>query len=310
LIPGNLGELEALHRRGVIGFKAFMSNSGIEDFPAVDDHTLLEGMRIAAGLGQIVAVHAENDAITGGRAREAVRAGKTSARDYLASRPVVAEMEAIQRAILLAGETNCKLHIVHVSSGRGVELVLDAQRQGVDLSCETCPHYLVLTEQDVERIGAAAKCAPPPRNNIERDHLWSLVLGDRLPMIASDHSPSPLEMKQGEDFFAIWGGIAGCQSTLALMLTEGHHRRGMPLPQITAVTSYNTAQRFGLPNKGRVAVGYDADLALVDVDAEYVLNADDLRYRHKISPYVGMTLRGHVKHTIVGGKIVHEDQHG
>lgn len=310
LIPGNLGELEALHRRGVIGFKAFMSNSGIEDFPAVDDHTLLEGMRIAAGLGQIVAVHAENDAITGGRAREAVRAGKTSARDYLASRPVVAELEAIQRAILLAGETNCKLHIVHVSSGRGVELVLDAQRQGVDVSCETCPHYLVLTEQDVERIGAAAKCAPPPRNNIERDHLWSLVLGDRLPMIASDHSPSPLEMKQGEDFFAIWGGIAGCQSTLALMLTEGHHRRGMPLPQISAVTSYNAAQRFGLPNKGRVAVGYDADLALVDVDAEYVLNAEDLRYRHKISPYVGMTLRGHVKHTIVGGKIVHEDQHG
>ncbi|HEX2619958.1 MAG TPA: amidohydrolase family protein, partial [Phototrophicaceae bacterium] len=143
LIPGNLDQLEALYERGTIGFKAFMSNSGIDDFPTVDDYTLLEGMRIAASLGSIVAVHAENDTITQVCAQSALHAGHLSVRDYLDSRPVIAELEAIQRAIMFAGETGCKLHIVHVSTGRGVELVLAGQKQGVDVSCETCPHYLV-----------------------------------------------------------------------------------------------------------------------------------------------------------------------
>ncbi|HLZ56213.1 MAG TPA: amidohydrolase family protein, partial [Ktedonosporobacter sp.] len=142
LVPGNLDRLDELAARGVIGFKAFMSNSGIEDFEAADDLTLYEGMARAAKLGSIVAVHAENDQITSTLARRAQHEGRTGVRNYLASRPVIAELEAIQRAILFAEETGCHLHIVHVSTGRGVSLVAAARDRGVDVSCETCPHYL------------------------------------------------------------------------------------------------------------------------------------------------------------------------
>lgn len=307
LIPSNLQNLEALHARGVIGFKAFMSNSGIDEFPAVDDHTLMAGMRTAARLGSLVAVHAESDTITSERAAEAVRAGKVSARDYLDSRPAVAELEAIYRAIFLAGAAGCKLHIVHTSTARGVDTVLSARRQGVDVTCETCPHYLVLTDEDVERLGAVAKCAPPLRPRDEQEALWSLLLAGDIPVIASDHSPSPPEMKQGNNFFAIWGGIAGCQSTLPLLLTEGYHKRGISLQQIAAVTSANAAARFGLDSKGRITPGADADLTLVDLHARYTLTADDLLYRHKISPYIGREMTGRVVRTLVAGRTVYAD---
>jgi allantoinase len=305
LIPGNLDALPELHERGVIGFKAFMSNSGIDEFPAADDHTLLEGMRLAAGLGQIVAVHAENDGITSARSQIAIQSGQLSIRDYLNSRPVIAELEAIQRALLFAAETGCKLHIVHVSTGHGVKLVLAAQQQGIDVSCETCPHYLVLTEDDLERLGAVAKCAPPLRPTTDQEALWSLLLAGKLPIIASDHSPAPLSMKQDSNFFSIWGGIAGCQSTLPLLLTEGYHRRGMTLPQIAAVTSANTAQRFGLVGKGFITPGMDADLTLIDLNARYTLTAADLHYRHPISPYIGREFTGQIVRTIVNGQTVY-----
>ena len=160
LVPGNLDHLDELAERGVVGFKAFMSASGIDDFAASDDLTLYEGMARAARLGRIVAVHAENDAITRALAERAIAEGRTGIRDYLASRPIVAELEAISRAILFAEETGCALHVVHVSTGRGVALVAEARARGVDVTCETCPHYLVLTEEDVERIGPARQVRP------------------------------------------------------------------------------------------------------------------------------------------------------
>ncbi|MDZ4717130.1 MAG: allantoinase AllB, partial [Roseiflexaceae bacterium] len=221
LVPGNLAELDGLAERGVIGFKAFMSTSGTSDFAAADDLTLYEGMRRAASLGKIVAVHAENDTITTELARRAIADGRLGVRDYLASRPIIAELEAIGRAIVLASETGCALHIVHVSTGRGIALVAEAQARGIDVSCETCPHYLILTDADVERIGALAKCAPPLRTAEHVDALWQHVHNGNVPMISSDHSPAPADMKIGENFFAIWGGISGCQSTLSLLLTEG-----------------------------------------------------------------------------------------
>lgn len=305
LTPTNLDDMAGLSERGVIGFKAFMSRSGTDDFQSVDDDTLYRGMQIAQKLGKIVAVHAENDSLTYGLAQQAIQAGRTGIRDYLESRPAVAEWEAIQRAILFAEETGCALHIVHVSTGRGVELVLDAQARDVDVTCETCPHYLVLTDDDVERLGAVAKCAPPLRDVGEQAVLWHLLLNDQLPIIASDHSPAPMDMKQGDDFFAIWGGIASCQSTLSLMLTYGYHQRGMSLQKIAEVTSYNVAQRFSLSTKGLIAEGMDADFTLVDVDAQYRLTADDLAYKHQVSPYVGMDLHGKVHKTWVGGKQVY-----
>ncbi len=307
LVPGNIEELDELAARGAIGFKAFMSRSGTDDFQSVDDLTLYEGMERAAQLGRIVAVHAENDQITAARSRRAISEGKTSVRDYLASRPIVAELEAIERAILFARETGCRLHIVHVSTGRGVGLVTEARTAGVDVTCETCPHYLVLTEDDVERLGAIAKCAPPLRSSAEQEQLWALLGDGHLPMIASDHSPSPPHMKQGDDFFRIWGGISGCQSTLELLATAVYNRPNVSLARIAAATSAFVAQRFDItPRKGRLTPGADADLALIDLDDEWTLQSDDLLYRHQHSPYVGQRLRGRVVQTLVRGHTVWE----
>ena len=308
LVPGNLNDLEELTARGVIGFKAFMSNSGIDDFQSVDDYTLYEGMCRAARLGRIVAVHAESDAITGALAQQAVSAGRTCPRDYLRSRPIVAELEAIARAILLADETGCSLHIVHVSTGRGVALVAEARSRGVDVSCETCPHYLVLAEDDLERLGAVAKCAPPLRPQAEQDALWEHLRNGTLPMVASDHSPSPASMKTGDDYFRIWGGISGCQHTLHLLITEGHIQRDLPLATIARATSAFIADRFGLaPHKGRIALGADADLALVDLAPTSTISPSDLHYRHQHSPYVGRSVRGRVVRMLVRGATVYRD---
>lgn len=308
LTPDNLDTLGELAERGVIGFKAFMSNSGIDDFHAADDLTLYEGMRRAARLGRIVAVHAESDALTAALARRALAEGRVGVRDYLASRPVVAELEAIGRAILYAGETGCALHIVHVSSGRGVALVAEARARGVDVSCETCAHYLALTDEDAERIGALAKCAPPLRGRDEQAALWQLLLDGTLPMVTSDHSPAPASMKTGDDFFKIWGGISGCQSLLAVLLTEGHARRRLPLATVAASTAGYVAQRFGLaPRKGRIAEGADADLALVDMRQRYRLDAADLQYRHRHSPYVGREFHGRVVRTLLRGATIFRD---
>lgn len=308
LVPGNIERLDELAERGVIGFKAFMSNSGIDDFQAADDLTLYEGMRRAAHLRRIVAVHAENDGITSALAQRARQEGRTGVRDYLASRPVVAELEAIGRAILFAEETGCALHIVHVSTGRGVALVAAARSRGIDVTCETCPHYLALTEEDVERIGAVAKCAPPVRSAEEQAALWEALRAGDIPIVASDHSPSPPEMKSGTDFFAIWGGISGCQTLLNVLLTDGWERRNVPLSTLAAVTSVNVARRFGLrPAKGRIEPGADADLALVDLSGSHVLHSSDLLYRHQHSPYVGRTLRGRVVATLLRGTTIYRD---
>ncbi len=308
LVPGDLDRLDELAGRGVIGFKAFMSSSGIDDFPAVDDLTLYEGMARAAHLRSIVAVHAENDQITGLRARRAVARGQISARDYVKSRPVVAELEAIERAILFASETSCALHIVHVTSGRGVNLVAAARLKGVDVSCETCPHYLVLTAEDLDTLGSVAKCAPPLRSRAEQDALWQHLRDGSLPMVASDHSPAPAALKTDPNFFKVWGGISGCQSTLQLLLTEGYERRNLPLTMIAALTAGYVAQRFRLtPRKGRLEVGADADLALVDLRDRTILQATDLLYRHRHSPYVGRQLRGRVVRTLVRGITVFQD---
>jgi allantoinase len=302
LVPGNVGALDALAERGVVGFKAFMSTSGVDDFERADELTLYEGMRAAARLGLPVAVHAESDAITAGLARRAIAEGRTAIRDYLDSRPAVAELEAIATAIALAQDTRAALHVVHVSTGRGVALVAEARARGVDVSCETCPHYLVLSDEDAERIGVLAKCAPPLRPASESEALWEALRDGSLPMVASDHSPSPPELKAG-DAFAAWGGISGCQSLLPILLTEDR----LPLGSVGSAVSGFPAERLRLRGKGRIAPGADADLALVDLSAEHVLRADDLFYRHPHSPFVGRTLRARVVRTLVRGRTVFAD---
>jgi allantoinase len=304
LTPVNLDRMEELAARGVIGFKAFMSNSGIDDFPAADDATLLAGMDRAAALRLPVAVHAENDAITAALAAQAIARGRIGARDYLASRPAVAEIEAIARAILFAEGTGCSLHVVHVSTGRGIALIAEARARGVDVSAETCPHYLLLDEDDLNRLGAIAKCAPPLRPRRDVDSLWDAMARGEIDVIASDHSPAPAEMKSGDDFFRIWGGVSGCQSLVTSLLSAGHRERGVPLAAIAALVAGNPAKRFRLPRKGQIASGCDADLTLVDLHDRFTLRPEHLRYRHRHSPFVGMTFAAKPRRTMVRGQTV------
>ncbi len=307
LVPGNLEALPELAACGVIGFKAFMSNSGLEEFGAADDLTLLEGMRVSASLGLPVAVHAESDAITGALSGRLKALGKTSISDYLESRPVIAELEAISRAILFAQETGCALHLVHVSSGRGVVLASEARARGANVTIETCPHYLAFTDEDLERLGAPAKCAPPLRSKLEQELLWQQVLKGQVDMIGSDHSPAPPSMKTSPDFFAIWGGISGVQSSLNVLFTQGFRARGLSLSQISSLVSANPAKRFRLASKGKLELGFDADLVLLDLNASFVLSPQMLEYRHKQSPYLGQEFKGVVKRTMSRGQTVFLD---
>ena len=308
LTPVNLGQMGELAGRGVIGFKAFMCNSGIEDFLAADDTTLRDGMLRAAVLGLPVAVHAEDEATTSRLTARARAAGETSVEAYLTSRPAEAELTAIARAIELAEETGCELYVVHISTAAGVKLVRAAATRGVPVRAETCPHYLLFTADDLAACGASLKCSPPMRRATERAALVDLVQGGLVDILASDHSPSPPEMKSHDDFFQIWGGISGCQSLLSASLSaaEGAGASGN-LALVTELLARNPAALLRQPRKGDIRAGMDADFVLVDLEKEHSLAESDLRYRHPVSPYVGYPLRGRPVRTFLRGAAIAQD---
>jgi allantoinase len=280
LVPGNLDQLAPLVKRGAMGFKAFMCPSGIDEFPASDERTLLEGMARIAELDSILLVHAEDPFLL------TEPAGPTAA-DFIRSRPPEAEVEAIETAIGLAEETGCRLHIVHVSTPEGARMIETASGRGVDVSGETCPHYMLYVDKDLERIGGTAKCAPPFR-------------AEPMPLqwiIVSDHSPSTHDLKQGDDFGNIWGGISGCQSTRQLLLAQDQ----IELYTITMVTSSNIAMRFRIEGKGQMRTGYDADLWLVDLSHEDVVRREDLLYKNRFSAHEGQKIRGRTVRTLARG---------
>lgn len=313
LVPGNLEQLEPLAKQGVVGYKAFLSAAGGKQegaFREVDDATLYAGMAEIARLGKILALHAESEQIVSAMTAHMTASGRVSALDYARSRPVYAEVEAVKRALFYAAQTGCALHFVHISTPEAVEEIRLARLAGQDVTLETCPHYLVLTEDDMTGIGPLAKCAPPLRSGKEQEGLWQALGRGEIDMITSDHSPCPPDMKEASSWFEIWGGISGAQSSLELLLGEGHVRRGLPLPLLCRALSTHPAERFGLhPRKGEIAVGADADVALVEF-APYVLERGHLFDRHKQSPYAGRTLDCRVKQTVLRGKVVYEKTRG
>lgn len=306
LTPVNLGLMEELADLGVVGFKAFMSDSGISDFPRADADTLKKGMQQAARRGLPVAVHAEDQLLTATLTQNLRSAGKKDWKDYLESRPVEAELIAIRTALELAGETGCRLHIVHVSSPEGIELIADSRQKGVDVSAETCPHYLLLTKRDLEKLGAPAKCAPPLRDEGRCSALRSLVRAGMIDTLGSDHSPAPPEMKISPDAFSVWGGISGCQHGLALVLAELFRTDGVDgLRRFAAMTAAKVAERFNLDAKGSIAVGFPADLVLIAFGEGSEITSESLCYRHKMSPYVGKLLRAQVRRTWLRGQQIY-----
>jgi allantoinase len=303
LTPRNLDRLGELAECGVIGFKAFMSNSGIDDFLACDDQSLYEGMAAAAKLNLPVAVHAESEAITSALTARMLAHGKTTACDYLDSRPVIAELEAIQRVLLFAKLTGCRVHVVHISTRHGIELLRRYAREfEVDATCETCPHYLLLNEDDVTQQGAVAKCAPPLRSKHESADLLEALNEGLVDTVGSDHSPAPPDMKTSTNFFEVWGGISGVQVTLRSLLTLG-----VPAPRIAAVLAANVAARFRLRNKGLLEIGNDADIAIVDSGSMSSLTREELLDRHKLSPYLGREFRGRIERTLLRGRTIFAD---
>ena len=305
LVPGNLDQLAALHACGVVGYKAFMSNSGIDEFARSDHATLRAGMKIIAGLpGMCLAVHAEDEALTAQLGAEARVAGRGAPRDFAASRPIEAELRAIRDVLELAGETGCPLHIVHVSCAEGLALVAAAKARGVDVTAETCPHYLTLTVDDLERLGALAKCAPPLREAGDREALWAALARGEVDTIGSDHSPCSPDMKSGRPFAEAWGGISGVQHSVPLLYSEAE-ARGVPFARIADLLAAAPARRFGLgPDAGVLRVGAPADLCLLVPTGGAVIGREELRDRHRHSPYVGRPLTWAVARTWVDGREV------
>ena len=312
MVPENLADLPALAQRGVVGFKAFMSDSGIDDFHRVPDGVLAIGLKVTARLSALVGVHAESQEMVERTTREIREEGRVDRLAWCHSRPAAAEVEAIKRLLVCmrgAGK-GVRAHVVHVSCAAGLAEVDAARNNGVAITAETCPHYLAFTEHDFERIGPALKCAPPLRDAATQDTLWEALLAGEVDLIGSDHSPCLAEDKEkgDDDIWRAWGGVSGIQATLPVLMTEGFHARGLSLERIAYLTATSPAQLFGLyPRKGAIAVGADADFALVDPEKQWTLDADALETRSGISAYLGRRFRGKVVRTIVRGKTVYVD---
>ncbi|HVH63079.1 MAG TPA: allantoinase AllB [Candidatus Dormibacteraeota bacterium] len=291
LVPGNLDQLGPLVERGVIGFKAFMCPSGIDEFTACDERTLREGMKRIAELDSILLVHAEDPA-------KLTEPKGGTASDFVESRPWKAEHSAVMDAIEWAHEAGCRLHVVHISWVPSASVIKATRERGHDVSCETCPHYLLYGSEDLERLGGLGKCAPPFRGRRFIDDMWRSLDDGWLDMVVSDHSPSTLDLKQGDDFRKIWGGISGCQSTRQLLLADGR----LELPRIAALTSTNIARRFRIDQKGDIAPGLDADLWIVDLNDDDVVRNEDLLYKNRFSVHEGQKIRGRTVSTLVRGR--------
>jgi allantoinase len=328
LTPESIANLADLARAGVAGFKAFMCPSGIDEFSAANEACLRKGMHIAAEFNLPVAVHAESPAVIAAHQREFPPPRPGTMADWLASRPVAAEIAAIEMAMGCAKDTGCAVHVVHVSAPEGIDLIHAAKREGIDVTAETCPHYLLLDTWAAERIGAAAKCAPPLRSPGTLEGLWKKLAAGEIDTIGSDHSPSPPELKEGEDFFSMWGGIAGAQHGFPLVVERGigaawepvgHDGGAIPLAsrpgettweRLAMVFATHPARRFRLDSrKGRIAEGLDADFCLLTAE-EFVIETKDLLARHPISPYVGMRCAWRVEATWLRGNPVSPATHG
>jgi allantoinase len=301
-IPANLGRLRALHDAGVFGFKCFTSPSGVEEFPALSFAEVLRAMAEIAAFDGLLIVHAEDP----GSLTEPA-SGDVGA--FLGSRPARAELSAISRLIAGARQTGCRVHVVHLSTAQALPALAAAQSEGVRITAETCPHYLTLSAEEVPDATATAyKCCPPIREGANRDALWQGLVDGVLSCVVSDHSPCPPVLKKG-DFATAWGGISSVQLGLPVVWTTAR-ARGLSLADVVRWMADGPARLVGLEHKGRLHVGYDADLVAFDDSETFVVDPAALHHRHPVTPYAGKELTGVVQATWLRGVAVTDVPHG
>lgn len=303
VVPGNTVELAPMYEAGVVGFKCFLVPSGVDEFEHVTEEHLREAMPVLTKLGALLIVHAE---LPGPIKSETVHSGIYQT--FLASRPRAAENEAIELMIRLSREFDTRVHIVHLSSADAVPMLRRAQEAEVKVTAETCPHYLHFAAEEISAGATEFKCCPPIRERENREQLWAGLASGTIDLIVSDHSPCPGEMKLREtgDFMKAWGGIASLQLRLPVVWTEAR-RRGFSLLDLVNWLCANPAAQVSLQSrKGAIAVGHDADLVIWNPDQNFVVEAQALHHRHKLTPYNGETLIGVVQQTFLRGRKIYD----
>ncbi len=307
LVPDHLDDLQDLFDCGAIGFKAFLSPSGNAEFKSVDDLSLLAGMRKIAEFGGILALHSESAPMVTFLQQGKLNQGRTGFDDYAESRPPLAEVEAVSRALLFAELTGCALHFVHISTVGAVQRIQAAKKAGLNVTLETCPHYLLYNHDDFKKRGVVGKCAPPLRSEAERIGLTDRLLQGQIDLISSDHSPCEWKDKDKENLFEAWGGISGGQFSLlsAIEIALDHE---ISLTKVAEWTARHPAERFGLSAcKGAIAIGKDADLAIVDLNQTERVTRERLLQRNAFSLYEGRIFPAKVLTTINRGTVVYSE---
>ena len=297
-VPGNLGNLRALSDAGVFGFKCFLSPSGVDEFPHLDPAGLRAALHELAEFDGLLIVHAEDPAVLDDSQNNG---GRSYAR-FVDSRPPEAELAAIGRVIDGIRETGGRAHILHLSSAAALPLIAGAKAEGLRLTAETCPHYLTLDAEHIPDGATEFKCCPPIRDEHNRELLWQGLVDGVIDLIVSDHSPATVDLKLGfdGDFGRAWGGISGLQLGLANVWTDAA-RRGIGLDRVLGWMSSGPAAFAGLEQKGRIAVGADADLVAFAPDEEFTVEPSELAHKNPVSAYAGRRLRGVVATTWLRG---------
>ncbi|MCT1353465.1 MULTISPECIES: allantoinase AllB [Gordonia] len=300
-IPGNEDDLRGLHDAGVFGFKCFLLHSGVDEFPHLTADEMEADMAKLAEFDSLMIVHAEDS-------RAIDKAPSPEGDEYtrfLASRPRGAENLAIAEVIERARWTGVRAHVLHLSSSDALPMLASAKRDGVKITVETCPHYLTLLAEEVPNGATAFKCCPPIREAGNRELLWEGLLAGTIDCIVSDHSPSTVDLKDPEngDFGVAWGGVASLQLGLSLIWSEAK-KRGIDLPQVIEWMASKPADLAGLPTKGRIALGCDADFAVFEPESAQIVDVNRLHHKNPVSPYDGRALAGVVKGTWVRGQKV------